>query len=175
MRPGKPRGDGWVLPGSCKGAQGTGWCRGVVACAPRVRVWQGGRRVQGGDACKGGARKARSAPRTKKCPAPCYGSRAYTWRRPTLTGPIVPLPLALQRFTSGFGMGPGGSTALWSPEGNFSFSAPCSGRSDLELGLWRPQFGSVACWLAGLWGQPATVSSSHRSLTSTRRKRVFPS
>jgi hypothetical protein len=54
----------------------------------------------------------------KKSPTPCYGSRAYTWRRPTLTGPIVPLPLALQRFTSGFGMGPGGSTALWSPEGN---------------------------------------------------------
>ena len=46
-------------------------------------------------------------------------SRADTWRRPTLTGPIVPLPLALRRFTSGFGMGPGGSTALWSPEGNF--------------------------------------------------------
>ena len=41
----------------------------------------------------------------------------YTWRRPTLTGPIVPLPSALRRFTSGFGMGPGGSTALWPPEG----------------------------------------------------------
>jgi hypothetical protein len=45
-------------------------------------------------------------------------SRAYTWRRPTLTRPIVSLPLALRRFTSGFGMGPGGSTALWSPEVN---------------------------------------------------------
>ena len=43
---------------------------------------------------------------------------AYTWRRPTLTGPVVPLPSALRRFTSGFGMGPGGSTALWSPEFN---------------------------------------------------------
>ena len=43
---------------------------------------------------------------------------ANTWRRPTLTRPIVSLPSALQRFTSGFGMGPGGSTALWSPEGN---------------------------------------------------------
>ena len=41
---------------------------------------------------------------------------ANTWRRPTLTGPIVPLPSALRRFTSGFGMGPGGSNALWSPE-----------------------------------------------------------
>ena len=43
--------------------------------------------------------------------------RAFTWRRPTLTGPVVPLPLALRRFTSGFGMGPGGSTTLWLPEG----------------------------------------------------------
>ncbi len=59
------------------------------------------------------ASRAKKEPRTffRRC-------GAYTWRRPTLTGPIVPLPLALQRFTSGFGMGPGGSTALWSPEGN---------------------------------------------------------
>jgi len=47
----------------------------------------------------------------------CCGYRANTWRRPTLTGPVVPIPSALQRFTSGFGMGPGGSTALWPPEG----------------------------------------------------------
>jgi hypothetical protein len=38
------------------------------------------------------------------------------WQRPTLTGPFAPLPLALQCFTSGFGMEPGGSTALWSPD-----------------------------------------------------------
>ena len=38
------------------------------------------------------------------------------WRRPTLTGPIVQLPSAQKRFTSGFGMGPGGSTLLWSPD-----------------------------------------------------------
>ena len=43
-------------------------------------------------------------------------NRAYNWRRPTLTGPITPLPSALQRFTSGFGMGPGGSAMLWPPE-----------------------------------------------------------
>lgn len=55
----------------------------------------------------------------KKEPGPSVGwIRAITWRRPTLTGPIVPLPSAQRRFTSGFGMGPGGSTALWSPEGN---------------------------------------------------------
>lgn len=65
----------------------------------------------------------------KKSPAPIAWSRAYTWRRPTLTGPIVPLPSALQRFTSGFGMGPGGSTALWSPEGN-----PVSSSQDWDSG-----------------------------------------
>ena len=43
---------------------------------------------------------------------------AYNWRRPTLTGPIVPLPSAHKSFTSGFGMGPGGSSLLWPPEVN---------------------------------------------------------
>ena len=45
-------------------------------------------------------------------------SRAYTWRRPTLAGSNIQLPSALQRFTAGFGMGPGGSTTLWPPECN---------------------------------------------------------
>ncbi len=52
---------------------------------------------------------------------------AYTWRRPTLTRPIVSLPLALKRFTSGFGMGPGGSTSLWSPEVNSAYGAASLG------------------------------------------------
>ena len=55
---------------------------------------------------------------------------AYTWRRPTFTRPIVSLSSAQRRFTSGFGMGPGGSTALWSPEGN---PVPSG------LGLWGPE------------------------------------
>jgi hypothetical protein len=38
------------------------------------------------------------------------------WRRPTLARPIAVLPLGLQRFTSVFGMGTGGATALGSPE-----------------------------------------------------------
>lgn len=64
----------------------------------------------------------------KKEPGPSVSwIRAYTWRRPTLTGPIVPLPLALRRFTSGFGMGPGGSTSLWSPEGDSYRKGPDSG------------------------------------------------
>jgi hypothetical protein len=38
------------------------------------------------------------------------------WRRPTLARPIAVLPSGLQRFTSVFGMGTGGATALMSPE-----------------------------------------------------------
>src|SRR5256886_13111754 len=38
------------------------------------------------------------------------------WRRPTLARPIAVLPSGLQRFTSVFGMGTGGATALGSPE-----------------------------------------------------------
>lgn len=91
----------------------------------------------------------------KKSPTPCYGSRAYTWRRPTLTGPIVPLPLALQRFTSGFGMGPGGSTALWSPEGNPGCRSPW----DWPCQDWDSGGLSLDRLHAGL-NQPATASSS---------------
>jgi hypothetical protein len=39
------------------------------------------------------------------------------WRCPTLAQPLDALPSGLQRFTSVFGMGTGGSTALGSPEG----------------------------------------------------------
>ena len=62
----------------------------------------------------------------KKEPGPsgCW-SRALTWRRPTLAGPFVQLPSALRRFTSGFGMGPGGSTTLWSPEGDAGVNGGC--------------------------------------------------
>lgn len=42
-----------------------------------------------------------------------------TWQRPTLTEPIALLPLALHRFTAVFGMGTGGSNALWSPGAAF--------------------------------------------------------
>ena len=38
------------------------------------------------------------------------------WQRPTLAQPRDALPSGLQRFTSVFGMGTGGSTALGSPE-----------------------------------------------------------
>jgi hypothetical protein len=45
------------------------------------------------------------------------------WRRPTLARPVAVLPSGLQRFTSVFGMGTGGATALLSPEFCAGFSA----------------------------------------------------
>ena len=116
----------------------------------------------------------------KKKPRPFFRmDGAYTWRRPTLTGPIVPLPSALQRFTSGFGMGPGGSTALWSPEGNAG--SPLAWLpSGPGLGLWGPEvvdgresivdsqeedFSSLSTINYKL----STCFDSARSLTSTRR------
>src|SRR5947207_290405 len=56
--------------------------------------------------------------RARKSPAACFqdAGRKF-WRRPTLAQPIEALPSGLQRFTSVFGMGTGGATALGSPEG----------------------------------------------------------
>ena len=45
------------------------------------------------------------------------------WQRPTLAQPRDALPSGLQRFTSVFGMGTGGSTALGSPEHEPHFRA----------------------------------------------------
>src|SRR5205814_1057529 len=55
--------------------------------------------------------------RARKSPAACFqdAGRKF-WRRPTLAQPIEALPSGLQRFTSVFGMGTGGATALGSPE-----------------------------------------------------------
>ena len=69
--------------------------------------------------------RARSAAR-EACVLPSMGKKAKCpmrsspgilfWRRPTLARPIAVLPSGLQRFTSVFGMGTGGATALLSPE-----------------------------------------------------------
>ena len=61
-------------------------------------------------------------------------NRAYTWRRPTLTGPIAPLPSALESFTSGFGMGPGGSSLLRPPEAAIRLSIVYCKRWSLHVG-----------------------------------------
>ena len=99
--------------------------------------------------------------RAKKEPGPSVSwSRAITWRRPTLTGPIVPLPSALRRFTSGFGMGPGGSTALWSPEGGPVQSGP---------GLWGHRAMSSLFFSASQVFSFSASTPSARSLTSIWR------
>ena len=64
------------------------------------------------------------------------------WRRPTLTRPIAVLPSGLQRFTSVFGMGTGGATALMSPEF-------CAGSFGAEF--WRTEdfrLPIADCWSA---------------------------
>ena len=87
--------------------------------------------------------------RYQKKSAPTGGldlsGRGY-WRRPTFAQPIEALSSGLQRFTSVFGMGTGGSTALRSPEGRLLFrrTAYCkegmcrNARTKLNRGLWVP-------------------------------------
>ena len=63
-------------------------------------------------------------PRTAKNPAPS-GTGFFlfdAWQFPTLTWGDPTLPSALRRFTSEFGMGSGGTTAL-SPPGKFCLPA----------------------------------------------------
>src|SRR6266513_4543011 len=60
-------------------------------------------------------RRARAGRRQLKTPLD-NPAGFLLWRRPTLAQPIAVLPSGLQRFTSVFGMGTGGATALVSPE-----------------------------------------------------------
>ncbi len=59
---------------------------------------------------------AQTAMQTKGPARSCQHAGPQFWQRPTLARPVAVLPSGLQRFTSVFGMGTGGSTALWSPE-----------------------------------------------------------
>ncbi len=56
---------------------------------------------------------------------PCFGHGVLAlfdaWQCPTLAWGDPTLPSALRRFTSEFGMGSGGTTALW-PPGKFCFN-----------------------------------------------------
>ena len=88
---------------------------------------------------------------------------ANTWRRPTLTRPIVSLPSALRRFTSGFGMGPGGSTALWSPEVNPVADSLVCGSG---LGLWGSELCLCFCQLQALPFQASPLADIHTEKSS---------
>ena len=68
-------------------------------------------------ACGVPPRRASSWSRTPKTKNPTGKPVGFLlWRRPTLARPVAVLPSGLQRFTSVFGMGTGGATALLSPE-----------------------------------------------------------
>ena len=59
------------------------------------------------------------------------------WRRPTLARPVAVLPSGLQRFTSVFGMGTGGTTALVSPECGTALAFRCVGSdASAKPNLW---------------------------------------
>jgi hypothetical protein len=76
--------------------------------------------------------------RRQKARTPVTNSPGFLfWRRPTLARPVAVLPSGLQRFTSVFGMGTGGATALGSPEFDAGLAvSPLRGeRADIEL--WR--------------------------------------
>src|SRR5206468_6154997 len=92
------------------------------------------------------------------------------WRRPTLARPIAVLPSGLQRFTSVFGMGTGGATALLSPEVRAGLALEphwrlCCVRSDkrrresLEtraIEVNRPYLNRISKELSTLSSQPST-------------------
>ena len=60
---------------------------------------------------------------TKQKPRRLNSPGFLFWRRPTLARPVAVLPSGLQRFTSVFGMGTGGATALVSPESRSACAA----------------------------------------------------
>src|SRR6266513_1472207 len=70
-----------------------------------------------------GQQNRQSAIENAKAPRSFPSAGLLFWRRPTLAQPIVALPSGLQRFTSVFGMGTGGTTALLSPEDCAGFGA----------------------------------------------------
>src|SRR5947209_13727087 len=57
----------------------------------------------------------------KKRPKLAFQPLRKIWRQPTLAEPIEPLPSARLCLTAVFGMGTGGTTALWPPKKRFKF------------------------------------------------------
>src|SRR2546426_12770687 len=91
------------------------------------------------------ARKARARSRGKEKPSHLNQVAGF-WRRPTLARPVAVLPSGLQRFTSVFGMGTGGATALLSPEPRSACAARlwCVIRDSLNLYIDRRPKRAVA-------------------------------
>src|SRR5215472_7297271 len=80
-----------------------------------------------------------SEPSSLKAKTPVISSPGFLfWRRPTLARPVAVLPSGLQRFTSVFGMGTGGTTTLLSPEFCTETSAQNSG--ELKISDCRCKF-----------------------------------
>ena len=92
-----------------------------------------------------------SPPQNGDSPPTLLWGGLLIWQRPTLAGPVVRLPLALRRFTSVFGMGTGGSTALWSPEAGrgklmvegMMVDGPCNAQTGTTSGLAMGALGAV--------------------------------
>ena len=83
--------------------------------AGRVRIRSPGKRSATGETCRHAARTTETQ---KAHPAGWAFYLFDAWQFPTLTWGDPTLPSALRRFTSEFGMGSGGTTAL-SPPGKF--------------------------------------------------------
>ena len=88
--------------------------------AGRVRIRSPGKRSATGETCRHGCRTTETQ---KAHPAGWAFYLFDAWQFPTLTWGDPTLPSALRRFTSEFGMGSGGTTAL-SPPGKFCFTSP---------------------------------------------------
>ena len=85
----------------------------------------------------------------KKKPKACGLGLGYgAWRFPTFARQSAALSSALGGFTSGFGMGPGGSRPLWSPSSSVSSRPKSQGR---RLSPLLP----LAGFFATLLGRPA--------------------
>src|SRR5258705_5133301 len=105
----------------------------------------------------------------------------WFWRRPTVERPIAVLPSGLQRFTSVFGMGTGGATALLSPEcGTAPAVSLLSQRRRREaeslgtraIEVNRPYLNRISKELSTLSSQPSTDSMIRWHLHTGFRKQI---